>query len=155
MTKELQNKVWASLPVEARAYIKEEYEGFSNADCQQTAIFMEDVFGLHNLTSDTEPEEILSINKEKFYNFYKLLEYSHNHDSLLYDNIYWKFIECLPDRKPIKFQPKFEKGDKVKYGDSICEILETEYSDERPYCIKDGGCTQWVAESDLEPYTEE
>lgn len=50
--------------------------------------------------------------------------------------------------------PEFRLGDKVVHFGNVCEIIATDYEDDLPYCIVEGRCTQWVAERDLELYTE-
>ena len=60
MTTEQQNKAWACLPKEARDRIKNNGEFFDiYAQC-----ILEEIYGKHNLTSDTEPEEMLYISRE-------------------------------------------------------------------------------------------
>ena len=134
MKKEIQDLLWSALSKEQRDFERFSFsitpnDGYKRGYAEAYA----DIFGLHNLTSDTEPEEMLSIKKEKFDNFYKYLEYCYNHDSCLYDDLYWKFVECLPDKSPkneaelgqnlghsvqlsvqVEDKPRFGKGDKVR-----------------------------------------
>lgn len=65
MNKELQDLLWQCLPKEARQEIKERYEGWNRAigfgiEC----ILYNDLFGSHNLTSDTEPSEYICVEKD-------------------------------------------------------------------------------------------
>lgn len=65
MNKELQDKVWACLPKEARDEIKRLYiDGVKQHKINRIAIY-KSLFGRHNLTSDTEPEEMLKAIHEK------------------------------------------------------------------------------------------
>ena len=66
MTKEQQDIAWACLPKEARAKIKiayTRYDGFEYSVGYNDAL--NTVFGQHNLTSDTEPEEMLMVERRK------------------------------------------------------------------------------------------
>lgn len=99
MNKEQQDLAWQCLPKEYREEIRRLYkDGTKHNKINRIAIY-KSLFGHHNLTSDTEPEEMLYINKEKFEGFYKFLEYVYSHDSSLYDDLYWKFVERLPDKE--------------------------------------------------------
>ena len=141
MTKEQQDLAWACLPKEAREELKRAYKyqcqnpdynrGFNEA--------LEEVFNSHNLTTDSEPEEMLMVERNK-------VQESHNHYQKTWDEDHsneWAngicFIledlfgdKCLPDKElnEANFtksdssqssdsshndhpQPKFNKGNKV------------------------------------------
>ena len=56
MNREQQDLNWKSLPRETREEIRAEYQNaIEGSDLES---FLQDFFGHHNLTSDTEPEEI-------------------------------------------------------------------------------------------------
>ena len=75
MNKDLQNKAWASLPAEFRKEVREMYAQAENApDYEQTAITLHDLFGHENLKSDTEPEEMLMVERKKVQEKYKRSE---------------------------------------------------------------------------------
>lgn len=58
MTKELQDHVWSILPKEFKLEVKKEYrKGYV---CE-TLTMLITLFGRHNLTSDAEGEEILTV----------------------------------------------------------------------------------------------
>lgn len=75
MTIDQQNQIWASLTADERSYIREDYENVKDADSLQAANILEDYFGLHNLTSDTEPEEMLIVKRNRVQNLYSSLQY--------------------------------------------------------------------------------
>lgn len=63
MDKTLQDLAWASLPKEARDYINDMYSKTSllaRKDAYELGILhtFENIFGVHNLTSDAEPDEL-------------------------------------------------------------------------------------------------
>jgi len=179
MTTEQQNLAWACLPEEVRhkmsTYFKqllEQYKDYeslnfrnASAKVKERIVTLDYFFGKHNLTSDTEPEDMLCVNKKSFVNFQKLLDHNYNYDSEMYDDLYWEFAKCLPEvlntpnsgelklktvnNKPF---PKFNIGDTVDFYGNICKIIDTDSRDRLPYCIVVNGCTRWVAESDLTAY---
>ncbi|MDE7441663.1 MAG: hypothetical protein K2M69_05820 [Muribaculaceae bacterium] len=70
MNREQQDLNWRCLPKESREGIKayhRENKAFSNKSsmCNSVAIAVENIFGHHNLTSSTEPEEMLMVEKSK------------------------------------------------------------------------------------------
>lgn len=66
MNKELQDRAWAALPKETRKQIRQDYLcGLYNIKN-----LLMDLFGLHNLTSDTEPEEVLCVERSKVQEMY-------------------------------------------------------------------------------------
>lgn len=70
MNREQQDLNWRCLPKESREGIKayhRENKAFSNKSsmCNSVAIAVENIFGHHNLTSGTEPEEMLMIPRYK------------------------------------------------------------------------------------------
>ena len=66
MNKELIDKAWACLPREFKEEVKRLYRiAESDVDQMIAMIMLENVFGLHNLTSDAEGEEMLTCEKYK------------------------------------------------------------------------------------------
>ncbi|MDE7180072.1 MAG: hypothetical protein K2N88_02605 [Muribaculaceae bacterium] len=63
MTKEQQDLAWACLPKETRDEIKFYYQHCSCGSEMES--MLEDLFGSHNLTSNTEPEEMLRVERKK------------------------------------------------------------------------------------------
>ena len=181
MKREQQDLIWACLPKEERAIQREAYKSSNDVYDDVANELRNFLFGHHNLTSDTESEDMLCINKENFDNFYKLLEHCYNHDSSLYDDLYWKFVECLPDKLDVKehstskeiadligmkydgsLVPKFRKRDKVRFKNSyykeemhgkIGRIYNI--STEAECYVEVDNTIYWVKESDIEPYIEE
>lgn len=75
MNKQLQDKAWAVLPKEFREEVRRQYHIAIDSKQHYTLCTLEYLFGghLHDLTSDTETEEMLIISRkaaEEFYNKY-------------------------------------------------------------------------------------
>lgn len=70
MNTELQNKVWSILPKEFKEEVKKEYYDCKHCNADACAIELETVFGKHNLTSDTEGEEILTVSRKEVRSIY-------------------------------------------------------------------------------------
>lgn len=102
MTKELQDHVWSILPKEFKLEVKKEYrKGYV---CE-TLTMLITLFGRHNLTSDAEGEEMLTVEKGKVQFMFDGLDSTRVNDE--YDRGYKagkEFIlhglfgpKCLPD----------------------------------------------------------
>ena len=149
MTTEQQDLAWACLPKEAREKLKRAYKyqcqnsdynrGFNEA--------LEEVFGFHNLNSDTEPEELLMVEREKVQEVYSFNEAvikngpTHSGAWLLKKKLDYLFGDkCLPDKaeeiadkrtKPVKEhfeQPSVQAGPKFKVGDKVVAVNEAKLS---------------------------
>ena len=74
MTKEQQDLAWARLPKGARMEMRTNYpsDGSEWEDGYKAAL--KQYFGHHNLTSDTEPEEVLMVEKSKVQKLYSQLQ---------------------------------------------------------------------------------
>ena len=160
MKAEIQNQLWAILPKEARVEVKVAYgidtidKHFDNS--YNTALI--DIFGLHNLTSDTKPEEMLMVERKYIQEMYADGVGIHYLSNLFGD-------KCLPDKEePIQVEPKFHKGDKVViikdciYKGRICTINEVEWCSgiqSYNYRFKTDEVLGTWCEDFLEPYTEE
>lgn len=75
MTTELQNKAWSILPKEFKEEVKELYAKFYNekphSDCSYGYLgLLIKLFGIHNLTSDAEGEEMLTVSRKKVQEMY-------------------------------------------------------------------------------------
>lgn len=79
MTKELQDLTWSCLPKEFKEEVKELYDGcIKMMDIRPSAsqIYvnklstLEGIFGIHNLTSDAEGEEMLMVPRKKVQDFF-------------------------------------------------------------------------------------
>lgn len=188
MNKELIDRAWACLPREFKEEVKYEYNktktkkikkecdlGFLNAH--------EGMFGVHNLTSDAEGEEMLIVSRKRVQDLYSSYcnerdeeEPGSNRSSLggriaMLQELFGS--KCLPDgakdEAKKSFEPKFHLGDKVrivddsrhgqKYRGDVTEIVYVDESDpDDTYKVdiydKEYGGGLWYSESDLEPYTE-
>ena len=100
MNAELQLRCWQCLPKAARELLRYQYRAPMDgnwANGYKTALG--DTFGRHNLTSDTEPEELLYCNKAKVQQAYKMGMWGNSGSSML------KYLfgdKCLPDKEPMK-----------------------------------------------------
>lgn len=183
MTKELQDLAWSILPKE----FKEEVKRVANIFSRRTSgmlggertladTFLNEfinLFGRHNLTSDAEGEEMLTVPRKKVQEFYvKCKEVTKNpysypdysHESALSRMALLDILfgpKCLPDNvdsldsnidslEPKPAEPKFKVGDYVRYKGGVHKVVATA-KDNRCYLNKILGC---IDESDLEPYTE-
>ncbi len=142
MTKELQNSVWSILPKEFKEEVKKLAQYYSR---HVSALFgMErqradkfycefvSLFGKHNLTSDAEGEELLTVPRNKvqelyakakdIYDLYTNATCINSLESHAIDISTGKMkildtlfgSKCLPDIEPKPAGPKFKVGDKVR-----------------------------------------
>ena len=186
MTTEQQNTNWACLPKETRTAIRLDYNNvlhnprLDKFDSVYLAAF-EDIFGKHNIASDTEPEEMLTIPRKDVQEFYaeicKTIDRSQDTNVRICSQgkiIALKSLfgdKCLPDKEVLTAenvnesviaQPKtLNVGDKVKiilcthpeYRDKVGIITSID-SCGNPYVKVDGLGTLFHAPYALEPYTE-
>lgn len=168
MTKDQQDLAWACLPKETRDKVISVYacksgkhpydEGYKDA--------LRQLYGHHNLISDTEPEEMLMVARSNVIRKYKFADIC---DKDHPDKKYWdgaKYTltklfgdKCLPDKEqPPK--PKFNKGERVKIADErvntfgcIATITHCEVDNGKVfYWLDDNiGC---YMENQLESYTD-
>lgn len=174
MKKEQQNLSWGCLPKEVRAWMRNDYINAYEDIWKTTLAFY---FGSHNLTSDTEPEEMLMVERKKVirkYKFANICDKDHP------DKKYWEGAEntliklfgdkCLPDnpntpnsgvlksnKEPsVQVEPKFKVGELAMNYGKKCRILDYNPDGKFPYLIHIlyNNLKTNVSESDLEPYTE-
>lgn len=115
MNKELRDLAWSVLPKEFKEEVKKLYAKFYNekpqSDCSYGYLgLLIKIFGIHNLTSDAEGEEMLMISRKKVQRRYHMA-YKCKHSVLLsHDDVqFWKGWQgalddlfgskCLPDEK--------------------------------------------------------
>lgn len=124
MTEDQQDIAWQCLPKETRAFIREQFEAtseYADFDEGYDQALM-DIFGLNNITSDTEPPELLFVERKKVQGVFAMHERAENKVAVraiqaLFGN------KCLPDKEPsVQVEPKFKVGDKV-YCKNIKRIL--------------------------------
>ena len=180
MTKEIQDRTWASLPKEVRSEIKAEYQNaIEGSDLES---FLQDFFGHHNLTSDTEPEEMLMVERKKVRCLYASTQkiVAPTSKSFIEGKLqaYYELFgdKCLPDKEAEQPKPKkfFESdhsiGDKVivcisSIGEPRKEVvtLRCHY---QPQCEYNDYAKTWVIQTQdgrtfqsneeyFESYTEE
>lgn len=185
MNKELQDLAWSVLPKEFKEEVKKMFQKDINT-CnnmnQAMRCILVDIFGLHNLTSDAEGEEMLHIRRSEVTSRYEA--YSKESANVKNNEPYLQFCEgrlnvltnlfgskCLPDLSEVKrtlsenlseqkpAEPKFKVGDKVKiakngnvYNNSIGEIIDIS-SNGSAYILFCNG-QAWFRLTDLEPYAE-
>ncbi|MBD5374340.1 MAG: hypothetical protein HDR77_02535 [Bacteroides sp.] len=190
MTKDQQDLAWQCLPKEARDDIKSQYNQLSHNpqidkyDSVYLSAF-ENIFGHHNLTSATEPEEMLMVKREIIQEAYKHhLKYAKDDSD---DQWHWGIIfilsglfgdKCLPDKpntpnsgelKPqmAENKPKFKVGDKVvicskpydtKWDGIVKTIKSVELNEDGEFVYSFYDYNDNVVEDTfphLSPYTEE
>lgn len=159
MTKEQQDLAWACLPKEVRDEIKEIYQAkVDSTHIGETyqELILDEIFGCHNLTSDTEPEEMLMVSRIEVQEAYKAVV-SDKRRSVLFELFGDK---CLPDKE--EAEPKFPIGSIVRitnkknpyhgHKGKFGKVITYDVKFNR-YAIE-GIPSEWE-EGDLEPYTEE
>ena len=174
MNKEQQSLLWACLSKDAREDIKESYrykcsDKAYNAGVNET---LGALFDHHNLTSDTEPEEVLMVERKKVQEYYSesendslvtdITEYDRGYALGVCDALGYLFGDkCLHDKEEPK--PKFKVGDKVRVVNIPSRVMNGDIVtiDELPtklepcYRVKyDTGVWNLLLEEYLEPYTE-
>lgn len=133
--KETQRIAWSCLPKEFKEEVKRMYRiADSDVDQMIATIMLENVFGLHNLTSDAEGEEMLVVKAETVRNMYAAnerikVDFLDKETSEASDHInhVLRFLfgsKCLPDelnednfasKEPKPAEPtkaKYHKGEK-------------------------------------------
>lgn len=65
MTKELQNQAWSVLPKEFKEEVKKIYNADDPLVCREENELLDYIFGEHNLTSDAEGEEMLTVSRKR------------------------------------------------------------------------------------------
>lgn len=192
MDKELINRAWRILPAEFKRVVKAHYVGLNaaykaylskdsltNEECDRCNAMREKIvlynmyFGHHNLTSDAEGEEMLTVPRKKvlyMYDFNEdilICDPTHNGAKLLKAKLQELFgSKCLPDEacnvassdvagsKPKPAEPKFKRCKKViTPSGEVCIIEDTHFENGCWLCLV-GDPARWIPESDLEPYTE-
>lgn len=185
MKQELQDKAWRILPVEFREEVKKEYAKCVAIDIDdnpnlpayavESAIsrraLLENLFGRHNLTSDAEGEEMLTVPRKDIVELYREVQKTISQckgtglatQAIGIRSVIWSFFgsKCLPDdtnlsEKLTGSEPKFRKDEKVRIkGVAGFDVIKAIYG-----TGKDGYRYELVNEiaiydeSDLEPYTE-
>lgn len=169
MDKQLIDKAWRCLPREFREEVKKIYKT-QYLRVERIALLC-NLFGAHNLTSDAEGEEMLTVPRskvqEKWQRAYEQeAKYSKTEqnpttrEELYYNRGIMSVIDtlfgskCLPDNvdslEPKPAEPKFKVGDYARYKGDVHKVVATT-KDNRCYLNKILGS---IDESDLEPYNE-
>lgn len=191
---ELIDRTWACLPKEFKEKVKKKYARCVKIDeddnpnlpayAVKSAItrraLLEKLFGEHNLTSDTEEEEMLTVPRkkveEKWQRAYEQeAKYSRAQDSsvarleLYYNRGILSILDtlfgskCLPDElnednfaksEPKPSEPKFKMGDELALDKRIVVKVDEVFADGKYLVYSRIGNIYMVKESDLKPYTE-
>lgn len=187
MKQELQDKAWRVLPVEFREEVKKEYAKCVAIDIDdnpnlpayavESAIsrraLLEMLFGHHNLTSDAEGEEMLTVSRKKVQRRYHMA-YKCKHSGLLsHDDVqFWKGWQgalddlfgskCLPDElpednfaksEPKPAEPKLRRGS-FAYHDNVKVRISKIKANGHVIAYTKDGYRLIGRECDFEPYTE-
>lgn len=128
MDRELIDKAWACLPKEFKEEVKRMYRiADSDIDQMIATIMLENVFGLDNLTSDTEGEadEVLTVSRKQVQKMYAFnedilfLDPTHSGAKLLKAKLYALFgSKCLPDEEVKPAEPEL-RSDGTAHFDNI------------------------------------
>lgn len=132
MTKEIQDLAWSVFPKEFKKEVNKLYFYYSRMakDQYDCGIMdcIETIFGKHNLTSDVEEEEMLTVSRKRVQNIYAQCEKIEMDDSpnlpaetvdaastkmALLTSLFGS--KCLPDEEPKPAEPKFKVGDIASY----------------------------------------
>lgn len=170
MTKELQDLAWSVLPKE----FKEEVKCIGNILNKDASVMFGTIgqlshkhldlfvklFGKHNLTSDTEGEEMLCVPRKKVQEMYAANEriktdLPDKETGIISDHInhilgHLFGSKCLPDEEPKPAEPKYHRGEKVCYNGYVYEIEGL--VGKKRYALK--GLNFDLDEDMIEPYTE-
>lgn len=185
MDKTLQDLVWSVLPKEFKEEVKRLYTKFYNekphSDCSYGYLgLLIKLFGVHNLTSDAEGEEKLTVEANLVKELYQRAKEIEEESKRIYSPLVaakyrgvQRAIEdlfgskCLPDNvaskvaskvasdDPKPAEPKFRVGEEVKWRNKIVRIEDIIYEYECfEYIVVTHNDKFRLMESSLEPYTE-
>ncbi len=175
MNKTAQNLTWNCLPLEVKKEVKRQYQIAINAKEYYTECTLEYLFGIDNLTSDAEGEEMLMVSRKEVQEAYKTskeivnneqygtCQYSmHTQIMCVLENLFG--TKCLPDGNEDNFATKesnpfkYSVGQKVIlhfYGGEVSTITEA-FNDGgvwNKYKVKMLPTRVWN-ENELDPYEE-
>lgn len=172
MNKELIDRTWSVLPKEFKEEVKKSYRYYScmakdQYDCGIVDC-IETIFGKHNLTSDTEEEEMLTCERSKVQQLYNEATEIIHKNSKKEGDLFFQMVgmsslllslfgtKCLPDEEPKPAEPKFKVGELCMRSGDVTRVLEYNPKHEFPYTIHvlRMNLKTIASESDLEPYTE-
>ena len=101
MTKDQQDRAWACLPKEARAKTRIDYDPKSDYQDEGYNLALRSYFGHHNLSSDTEPEEMLVVERKKVIKLIQSLKTIDDYtNGIHYCAKSFFGDKCLPDKDP-------------------------------------------------------
>lgn len=128
MDKELIDRAWRVLPAEFRESVKSDYLYLLSGKCREDLFSLgmmaklQHLFGIHNLTSDAEGEEMLTCVKDQAVKLYDIADRAFAINGDKWYQGYMKAMQdlfgskCLPDKEPQPAEPKYHKGEKVCYN---------------------------------------
>lgn len=179
--KDLQDLAWRCLPREVCEEVKELYRHENKVLAPIDGVTtLNEIFGLHNLTSDAEGEEMLMCEKsrvQKIFAGQTEVQKStpcgtilHHEAAAKAELLYALFgSKCLPEEptiannatveEPKPSEPKYHVGDKIRIVKGgvlysrIGEVTDIDFICSLVY-YKTDRSYEWLKESDLEPYTE-
>ena len=100
MNKTAQNLTWNCLPLEVKKEVQRQYQIATNAKEHFTECTLEYLFGLHNLTSDAEGEEMLTVKASTVKDIYNSMNKAHPKENawVVKQTLEALFgSKCLPD----------------------------------------------------------
>lgn len=118
MDKTTQDLVWSVLPKKFKEEVKKEY--YHDDSNPFELALLENIFGIHNLTSDAEGEEMLTVSRKRvqdLYNYHKSRGHHLAGDSLI--KLFGS--KCLPDEHKECSNPSVVNC-RHKHGDGSCSL---------------------------------
>lgn len=109
MTKELQDLAWLVLPKEFKEEVKRKFQ-LTDADCIAYEILI-DLFGIHNLTSDAEGEEMLICVKDHAVKLYDIANKAY---AIKGDKYYEGYTNAMIDLFGPKYLPNSDLNTRSK-----------------------------------------
>lgn len=171
MKKELKDKVWNILPKEFKEEVKKMYNGYQPKKIRECLIML---FGIHNLASNAEGEEMLIVSRKRIQRFLDTCK-ERDERGAYYGLLTIFGSKCFPDKNEQilsnvektgknfnvdslgsnvdSLVPKYKVGDKVvclNYPDVWRQV--TGIMEDGTYVLDN--CIYDIKDSDIVPYTE-
>ena len=163
MEKKTQDLAWACLPKETRADMRRQYKLNPDKWSEGWNAGLKYYFGHHNLTSDTEPEEMLMVERKKVQELYARFDKYQQEATMELDKDFYKGEQnalvllfgdkCLPDKPntPNSGELKSQEAENELYTEpetkdnmeekdfNLCKILQ-ECEGEQIFLTDEGEC---------------
>ena len=152
LTKELQDLAWNCLPLEVKKEVKRQYQIAVDSKAYAAEYTLGYLFGIHNLTSDAEGEEMLTCDRDVVRMLYDRTDSVKVRQTL--ESLFGS--KCLPEGEPKPAEPKFKRGGIVIYKRTGKKkvVLGMDKYGRYMVALPNMQSPMYADESDLEPYTE-